>query len=145
MAKENSITQQSILFGIIGLLLGIVLALLFARNAVNNNMGGMMRMMGMNLRSESMMNDDEAQGMHGEEVGISMNEMTASLRGKTDDDFDKEFTNLMIEHHQGAIDMASLAKQNAKHQEIKDLADNIVSAQMSEIKMMREWQKSWGY
>jgi len=51
----------------------------------------------------------------------------------------------MIEHHQGAIDMANLAGQNAKHQEIKDLADDITSTQLSEIQMMRKWQKTWGY
>ena len=137
--------NKAVLYGVIGLLAGILLAIIFARTAVNGNNVSMIRMMGMNLRSESMMNNDKAQGMHGEEVGMSMNEMTITLEGKTGDDFDKEFTNLMIEHHQGAIDMANLAKTNAKHQEIKDLADDIVSAQTSEIKMMREWQKSWGY
>jgi len=137
--------NKAVLYGVIGLLAGILLAIIFARTVVNGNNVSMIRMMGMNLRSESMMNNDKAQGMHGEEVGMSMNEMTITLEGKTGDDFDKEFTNLMIEHHQGAIDMANLAKTNAKHQEIKDLADDIVSAQTSEIKMMREWQKSWGY
>ena len=51
----------------------------------------------------------------------------------------------MIPHHQGAIDMANLAKQNAKHQEIKDLAEGIISAQANEIEMMETWQKTWGY
>ena len=54
MAKENSINQQSILFGIIGLLLGIVIALLFVRSAVNDNMTGMMRMMGIRQNQEMM-------------------------------------------------------------------------------------------
>ena len=143
MAKENSINQQSILFGIIGLLLGIVLALLFVRSAVNNNMTGMMRMMGirqnqdmMGAREGIMMDHDESMSMEG---------MVEALEAKTGDDFDKEFTGLMIEHHQGAIDMANLAKINAKHQEIKNLADDIISAQTNEIKMMQDWQKTWGY
>ena len=143
MAKENSINQQSILFGIIGLLFGIVLALLFVRSAVNDNMTGMMRMMGirqnqdmMGARGGMMMDHDESMSMEG---------MVEALEAKTGDDFDKEFTGLMIEHHQGAIDMANLAKINAKHREIKNLADDIISAQTNEIKMMQDWRVSWDY
>ena len=142
MAKENSITQQSILFGIIGLLLGIVLALLFARNAVNNNMGGMMRMMGIRQNQEMMGAREEMMMEHG---GLGMQDMIEALKGKTGDEFDKTFVELMIEHHQGAIDMANLVKTNAKHQEVKDLAQNIISAQTQEIEMMQKWQKDWRY
>ena len=142
MDKENSITQQSILFGIIGLLLGIVLALLFARNAVNNNMGGMMRMMGIRQNQEMMGAREE---MMMEHEGLGMQDMIEALKGKTGDEFDKTFVELMIEHHQGAIDMANLVKTNAKHQEVKDLAQNIISAQTQEIEMMQKWQKDWRY
>lgn len=140
MAKENSISQQSILFGIIGLLLGIVLALLFARSAVNNNMTGMMRMMGVR-QNQDMMGVREEMMM--EHEGMGMQDMIQTLKGKTGDEFDKTFTDLMIEHHQGAIDMANLVKTSAKHQEIKDLAEDIISAQTKEIEMMRQWQQDW--
>ena len=143
MAKENSITQQSILFGIIGLLFGIVLALLFVRSAVNDNMTGMMRMMGIR-QNQDMMGAREGMMMDHDE-SMSMEGMVEVLEAKTGDDFDKEFTGLMIEHHQGAIDMANLAKINAKHQEIKNLADDIISAQTNEIKMMQDWRVSWDY
>jgi uncharacterized protein (DUF305 family) len=63
----------------------------------------------------------------------------------TGDDFDKAFLSEMIVHHQGAIDMATLAKQNAKHDEIKKLADDIVVAQTKEIGEMKQWQQQWGY
>lgn len=75
----------------------------------------------------------------------SMADMTAGLKGKMGDDFDKTFLSEMIAHHQGAIDMATLAAGRAKHQEVKDLANGILSAQTSEIAQMRQWQKSWGY
>lgn len=143
MAKENAISQQSILFGIIGLLLGIVIAILFASLAVNNNNTDMMRMMGMNQRQEMMEESQDMMNHH--EEGMSMESMVEELRGKTGDQFDKEFIELMIEHHQGAIDMASLAKAAAKHQEIKDLSDGIISAQTKEINLMKDWQKTWGY
>jgi uncharacterized protein (DUF305 family) len=78
-------------------------------------------------------------------TSMTMTEMSDSLKGKTGDDFDKAFITGMIEHHQGAIDMANLAKANAGHDEIKKMADDIVAAQSKEINMMRTWQKDWGY
>jgi uncharacterized protein (DUF305 family) len=67
------------------------------------------------------------------------------LQGKTGDVFDEAFIRMMIPHHQGAIDMARLAQKNAKHQEIKDMADDIISAQQSEIDLMKQWLEAWGY
>jgi len=71
--------------------------------------------------------------------------MADMLKSKTGDDFDKTFLNEMIAHHEGAIDMANLAKTNAKHQEIKDMANSIVAAQSKEIDQMQTWQGEWGY
>ena len=51
----------------------------------------------------------------------------------------------MIEHHKGAVDMAKLALTNAKHQELKDMANDIITAQTKEITDMESWQKQWGY
>lgn len=137
-----SANRESILYGIIGFLLGIVLTVLFIRSSVDNSMNGMMRMMGVRQNQEMMDNRNE---MMKHEEGMGMDEMTEALKSKSGDDFDKEFTRLMIEHHQGAIDMANLAEVNAKHKEIKDLATNIISAQAAEINMMKEWIKNWGY
>ncbi len=72
-----------------------------------------------------------------------MDSMSAELHGKKGDDFDQAFLIEMITHHQGAIEMAELALTNAKHQEIKDLADAIVAAQKREVGQMIEWQRSW--
>lgn len=65
--------------------------------------------------------------------------------GYQGEDYDRYFIANMIAHHQGAVDMANLALKNAKHQEIKDLATAIVSAQTSEISDMKSWQAQWGY
>ena len=127
--------KESILYGIIGLLLGIVIMGFTATYAVNNERSGVMRMMGMNGSKINSITDDS--------MGMDM--MTESLRGKTCDEFDKLFVSEMILHHQGAIDMAELAKTSAKHDEIKKLADNIITAQTKEINEMREWQLLWGY
>lgn len=70
---------------------------------------------------------------------------TSALQSKTGDDFDKAFIEEMIVHHQGAIDMATLADTNARHTEIKQLSSAIVAAQQREIDQMKAWQEAWGY
>ena len=71
--------------------------------------------------------------------------MVIALNGKTGDAFDRAFMEQMIMHHQAAIDMAASGKDNAQHQEVKDLTAAIITAQTKEIKQMRQWQKDWGY
>lgn len=81
--------------------------------------------------------------MNGMDMDDMMKNMNAGLQGKTGDAFDKEFVAEMIVHHQGAIDMAKLALTNAKHAEIKTLANAIIAAQTKEITQMKAWQTSW--
>jgi uncharacterized protein (DUF305 family) len=88
-----------------------------------------------NANSQGMMDDHS----------MTMNEMTATLEGKTGDALDEAFLSAMIAHHQGAINIAELVKTNAKHQEIKDMADDIISAQSKEIEQMKAWQTEWKY
>lgn len=76
---------------------------------------------------------------------MSMTEMADSLRNKTGDDYDKAFIDGMIEHHEGAIEMAKLSAKNAKHEEIKKLSEAIITAQASEIQEMNTWRMDWGY
>jgi uncharacterized protein (DUF305 family) len=129
--------RELILYGTIGLLAGSLLTIIVATLSVNAHSNYMMRMMGMHTDSNTIST------MKGD--SMSMDQMTSSLKGKTGDDFDKAFISGMIVHHQGAIDMAILAKQNAKHDEIKKLSDDIVVAQTKEINQMKQWQKDWGY
>ena len=79
----------------------------------------------------------------GMDMAGMMRGMTMALDGKTGDAFDQAFLKEMIVHHQGAVDMAQLALTNAKHQEIKDLAKNIIDAQNKEIADMKKWQTDW--
>lgn len=76
---------------------------------------------------------------------MSMDDMTADLKNKTGDEFDEAFISNMIAHHEGAVEMAKLSNKNAKHQEIKTLSENIISAQEKEIAEMKQWQMDWGY
>lgn len=75
----------------------------------------------------------------------SMKGMITNLESKTGDDYDASFIRNMIAHHQAAIDMARLSATNAKHDEIKKLSGDIISAQDAEITQMKLWQKQWGY
>lgn len=76
---------------------------------------------------------------------MTMGEMKTGLKDKKGDNYDEAFISSMIEHHQSAVDMAKLSAQNAKHEEIKQLSNDIVAAQEKEIRQMKQWQKDWGY
>lgn len=52
-------------------------------------------------------------------------------------DVDAAFVRQMIPHHQMAVEMAEIARQNAKHSEIKTLAAAIIAAQNKEITQLR--------
>lgn len=66
-------------------------------------------------------------------------ERTVGMMGNIDEHFIEQ----MIPHHDGAINMAKLALQKAKRPEIKNLAENIISAQENEIIEMQNWYKNW--
>lgn len=57
--------------------------------------------------------------------------------------YDHGFINMMIPHHQQAIDEANVALKQATHPELKQLARNIIASQQSEIEQMKQWRKEW--
>jgi len=59
------------------------------------------------------------------------------------DRLDQHFIQMMIPHHQGAVDMARLALNRAKHPELKKLAQSIEKSQSQEIRDMRAWYAKW--
>lgn len=74
-------------------------------------------------------------------MGMHMGEMVIS--SDESKPFDQRFLEAMISHHQGAIEMAQMAQQMAEHEEIKTLADAIITAQQAEIEQMQNWLKAW--
>lgn len=54
----------------------------------------------------------------------------------TADDVDQAFAGMMIGHHTGAIRMARLAEEKAGHDEVKQLAGDIITAQQREIEVL---------
>lgn len=130
--------KESIMLGIIGLLAGVVITGFAAGQAVNNENTGMMRMMGMNTsKSEQSVATDHST--------MSMSDMSKQLEGLNGDDYDKAFIEMMIDHHEGAVDMAKLSDARAKHDEVKQLSKDIIVAQEKEMANMKQWQKDWSY
>ena len=62
----------------------------------------------------------------------------------TGSEADIAFAQLMIPHHQQAIEMADLAAAHATSPEVKALATQIKAAQDPEIQTMTQWLTDWG-
>jgi uncharacterized protein (DUF305 family) len=83
-----------------------------------------------------------AGGMGGMRMG-GMEGDVDELRSTGDADFDREFIEQMIPHHEMAVMMAQMLQASTQRAEMKTLADNIITSQTREIEMMRSWLKSW--
>ena len=57
---------------------------------------------------------------------------------------DTMFAQMMIVHHEGAIEMAQLAQEQAVTPEVQELAAQIEAAQGPEIELMQSWLQQWG-
>lgn len=129
----NINTQTKWIIGL-AVALALVVGILIGKSldGKNVNKNGMHRM----PNGEMMMND-------GSIMESMMHGMSASLEGKTGDEFDAAFLKEMIVHHEGAVAMAKQVLATSKRPELIKLANDIITAQTGEIKMMSDWQKAW--
>ena len=105
----------------------------FTTNKSSNMMGNMNGMHSMGGGSMMM--------GHG---SMTMDNMVNDLKGKTGKDLEKDFIAGMIPHHQGAVDMAKLLLQDKTvSPQLQKFAQDIITAQESEIGMMNLWLKSY--
>lgn len=114
---------KPLIYGIIGFLLG----------------GFIVSLVAVTVESDS---DHMMEGNHG---SMSMEDMNTELAQLEGSEFDEAYLSMMIAHHEGALDMAGLAETRADRQEIKDLSDEIMAAQKTEIELMKQWQEDWGF
>ncbi|MEU5976912.1 DUF305 domain-containing protein [Streptomyces sp. NPDC047315] len=59
-------------------------------------------------------------------------------------DADVMFAQMMIPHHEQALEMSALAKDRAQDAQVIKLAEQIAGAQDPEIQKMKSWLAAWG-
>ncbi|QNE24089.1 DUF305 domain-containing protein [Streptomyces sp. INR7] len=77
--------------------------------------------------------DHDGSGM----PGMMDNHQMDQLRGASGTAFDTMFLTRMIEHHEGAVEMAKTEKAEGVYGPAKALADDIITAQTAEIAQMK--------
>ena len=85
-------------------------------------------------------------GIEAGDLGVAEHEMGMEGDASMLEDakpFDREFIDMMIAHHQGAIRMARAELANGQNRELKALAEAIVDAQAKEIDQMNTWRVDW--
>lgn len=83
------------------------------------------------------------QGMdHGMDGGMGMGMMTQEqmnmLKEASGADFDRMFLEMMVDHHEGAIEMAETELKDGRNSEVKEMAQAIVDAQTAEIEQIKK-------
>lgn len=83
--------------------------------------------------------DGHGHEVHGDHdmMGMASEEDMAKLKTLSSPEFDELFLNLMIVHHEGALDMVSML-DGTDQVEAKELAAHIVEVQKAEIELMKQ-------
>ena len=81
---------------------------------------------------------DGMSGMGGASSSSTASGSTSAAAG------DVMFAQMMVPHHQQAVEMADLALTKAESPEVKSLATKIKAAQGPEIETMNGWLQQWG-
>jgi uncharacterized protein (DUF305 family) len=131
-------------------------AIVMARVALENAEHEEIRDLSRNIVSTQQAEIGELKAIKKEEFGtsnVSMEMSSEQMRGMgmmmdpqslaEENPFDRAFIDAMIPHHRSAIEMAKVANQESENPRIRDLAQNIMSAQKAEIEQMRRWQEQW--
>lgn len=71
------------------------------------------------------------------ENASAMTKMMAGMRISPTGDVDRDFVEMMVPHHQGAIDMAIAALRYGRNERVRRLAQEIIVTQREEIAAMR--------
>ncbi|MFE2187646.1 DUF305 domain-containing protein [Streptomyces sp. NPDC059455] len=69
--------------------------------------------------------------------GMMSEEDMRKLKAAKGPAFDRAFATMMIDHHEGAIDMAKDEKKNGRNAKAKKLADDVVKNQSTEVATLR--------
>lgn len=86
-----------------------------------------------------MMDELDTLGLTMKQAGMDMN--MSELDGAKP--FDRQFIDMMVPHHQGAIRMARVELKRGKDAQLREIASAIVKAQAKEIREMNAWRTDW--
>lgn len=91
------------------------------------------------------MDHGEMSGMGGTEgSSTDMEEMARQMVAPNGEYSDAAFVDAMVPHHEGAVEMAEVALENAEHEEIRTLSQDIVDAQRAEIELFGKIREELG-
>ncbi|MFC4233339.1 DUF305 domain-containing protein [Parasediminibacterium paludis] len=93
--------------------------------------------MKMTEHNDAEMDGDGKMNMNNELMKSMMSSMDKMKAVKMNGDFDAEFAAMMIEHHQGAIDMANIELKSGSDNTMKAMAQSIITAQKAEIEKFK--------
>lgn len=117
--------------GLAGLLAAVALTVSSCGGMGGGSDGGMNDMDNDKMKKDSGSNEKMSDMDHGS--GGMASEMVMK-DGKYSD---ARFIDAMIPHHEGAVEMAEVGLDNAEHEEIKRLSEEIISAQQAEIEELK--------
>ena len=80
---------------------------------------------------------DDMDGMGSEMLGMMSADDMAVLNGASDAEFQHMWLTMMIEHHEGAVDMAETEKTDGQFEPAVELANDVVESQIAEIERMQ--------
>lgn len=91
--------------------------------------------------STAMMGDSLTSDSKGDEGMMKpMSSMTEKMNStKLTGDFDNDFAALMIEHHQGAVDMSEMELSKGSDEQMKKMAQTMVTDHKSEIEQLKSF------
>jgi len=76
-------------------------------------------------------------------AGMATQQEMDELRQSEGREFDLLFSELMIEHHEGGVQMAGAEVQNGKSEKVVELAQVMIDVQQREIEKMKDWREEW--
>jgi uncharacterized protein (DUF305 family) len=86
-----------------------------------------------------MQHDGGMMGMHGPAMQSAMQHMQQGMGMPMSGDPDVDFAQMMIPHHQGAVDMARSQLEHGKDPQLRQMAQEIIEDQEREIATLKEW------
>lgn len=102
-----------------------------------------MKMDDMNMQGMGNMQGTDMKGMKGMDMK-SMEATMNRLRAASGAEFDRQFLDAMISHHQMAIEMSKDPMTNAEHSEVKDFARRTRAKQWGEVGELNKLKSSLG-